>query len=292
MKKILPILLAGGSGKRIVKYLPDGLPKQFSSFFGKTSLFQQALLRFSNEKIFDKPIVITNDSYSMMVQAQADELEIALEKIIWESEAKNTAVSCLVGSYFTEKFYGNRSLLISPTDHIIKSFTMDETIIKFINTHINNNILLIGVKPKYCSTEYGYIEVGPKVNSVANVFTVKNFIEKPKLTIAKKIYNNTNFLWNTGIFTFNNINQNLIFLDKCLNIFSSVSQAVNNGKMSANFFKLDEKSFNSILCNQPFDKIYLEKQLSEVVVTKFESNWYDLGSLETINYLKKERHKG
>ena len=292
MKKILPILLAGGSGKRIARYLPDGLPKQFSSFFGKTSLFQQALLRFSNEKIFHKPIVITNDSYRMMAQAQADKLEIVLEKIICEPTAKNTAVSCLVGSYFTEKFYGNRSLLISPTDHIMKSFTIHDTIIKFINTQINSNILLMGVKPKYCSTEYGYIEVGPKVNSMTNVFKVKNFIEKPKLSIAKKIYNNTNFLWNTGIFTFNNINQNLIFLDNCLNIFSSVSQAVNDGKMSNNFFKLDEKSFNLILSNQPFDKIYLEKPLSEVVVTKFKSNWYDLGSLQTINYLKKEHHTG
>ena len=62
--------------------------------------------------------------------------------------------------------------------------------------------------------------------------------------------------------------------------------------MSNNFFILDEKSFNSILSNQPFDKIYLEKPLSEVVVTKFKSNWYDLGSLQTINYLKKEHHTG
>ena len=69
---ILPILLAGGEGTRVNKYISDGLPKQFSNFFGKKTLFEQTLLRFSDDRVFEKPIVITNEKYKSYVKEQSN----------------------------------------------------------------------------------------------------------------------------------------------------------------------------------------------------------------------------
>ena len=286
---ILPILLAGGEGSRVNKYISDGLPKQFSNFFGKKTLFQQALLRFSNSDDFDHPIIITNEKYKLYVKNQSREIGVPLKNIVCEPSAKNTAVSCMLGSYISEKLYGERWIIVAPTDHLMKNFNLNKEILNLMMKQMENKILLIGVCPKYCSSEYGYIEIKEEILGIQNLYTIKSFREKPNSSLAKKIYNDKNFLWNTGIFMFNNKKHNSIFKDNFFNIYEPISITVDNFKKINNFIILKHVAFDSIVTNDPFDKIYIEKKFSEVVVTKHHSNWYDCGSQTSIEYLKKEK---
>ena len=52
MSAITPVLLAGGTGKRLWPLSRKFYPKQFSNLIGDTSLFQQSALRLvSTEKV-------------------------------------------------------------------------------------------------------------------------------------------------------------------------------------------------------------------------------------------------
>ena len=284
---ILPILLAGGEGTRVNKYISDGLPKQFSNFFGKKTLFEQTLLRFSDDRVFEKPIVITNEKYKSYVKEQSNKVSIELSEIVCEPVAKNTAVSCMLGSHLSEKIYGEKLVIVTPTDHLMKNFNLNEKIIDIMIKRMQSKILLIGVIPKYCSSEYGYIEFKEEIPETQNLYKVKSFLEKPDNSLAKKIYNNDNFLWNTGIFLFNNRIHNLVFKDKFFNTYQTISLAIDNSKKIDDCIILNSDTFKTIMTNDPFDKMYLETAFSEAIVTKHDSNWYDCGSQTSIEYLKK-----
>ena len=57
--RIVPVLLAGGSGTRLWPVSRDGMPKQFMPIVGDRSTFQQALLRLADPKLFAPAIVMT-----------------------------------------------------------------------------------------------------------------------------------------------------------------------------------------------------------------------------------------
>ena len=58
-KKLRPIILAGGIGKRLWPLSTESHPKQFIPIFKDLSLFDLTLQRINNS-IFKKPIVVTS----------------------------------------------------------------------------------------------------------------------------------------------------------------------------------------------------------------------------------------
>jgi len=62
-KKFRPILLAGGSGKRLWPLSTKEKPKQFIELFGDLSLFDLTLQRINNKKLFLEPLIVTSKNY-------------------------------------------------------------------------------------------------------------------------------------------------------------------------------------------------------------------------------------
>ena len=58
-RRIIPVLLAGGSGTRLWPVSRDGMPKQFMPLIGERSTYQQALLRLADANLFAPAIVMT-----------------------------------------------------------------------------------------------------------------------------------------------------------------------------------------------------------------------------------------
>ena len=119
-----------------------------------------------------------------------------------------------------------------------------------------SDICLIGIKPTFPSTQYGYI-----LNSKNKVTSFK---EKPNIETAIELIEN-NALWNSGIVVFR--------LEKILKI----------AKNYLNYFSYNDFLNNyDLLPHQSFDIEVLEKE-KKLLVISCESYWNDLGTWERLS---------
>ena len=89
-QNLRPIVLAGGSGKRLWPLSTKERPKQFIPFFGEYSLFDLTLQRINKASLFKKPIIVTSEDYLSYVEDSITRTGIEPEKLIPEPFSKNT----------------------------------------------------------------------------------------------------------------------------------------------------------------------------------------------------------
>src|SRR5476649_1932074 len=79
---ITPVILVGGSGKRLWPLSRESMPKQFVPLLGKQSTFQQTLERVADRGLFGRPIIATNDAYRFMAEQQAKEIGMDIDILV------------------------------------------------------------------------------------------------------------------------------------------------------------------------------------------------------------------
>ena len=276
--KITPIILSGGSGKRLWPISTQSLPKQFLNipFGSKYSLFQKTILRV-HKNFFEKPIIICSEEHKFAIKSQLEEIKIKPESIIVEPLGRNTAPAicsaCL--KVFREK--ENSMLMVFPSDHLIDENFFFTKIYKLVKQGIINSNTLFGLTPSEPKTSYGYMKISSNNFGLPGV---ESFIEKPSLTKAKSMIKTGNFLWNSGIFLLD-INQTLgLFKKFSRDILSNCKKSLKNAKKDLGFLVLDKESFSKCK-NNSFDYEILEK-CDDLKVLPLKLEWSDLGSWQSI----------
>src|SRR5438477_5597933 len=82
MTKIVPVLLAGGTGTRLWPVSRDALPKQFLPLVGERSTYQDTLLRVADSSLFGPPIIITGADFRFFARRQAEDIGIDATVVI------------------------------------------------------------------------------------------------------------------------------------------------------------------------------------------------------------------
>ena len=95
--RIVPVLLAGGSGTRLWPVSRDGMPKQFMPLVGERSTFQQALLRLADRNLFAPPIVMTVGDFRFFARRQAEQLGQELT-VVLEPARRDSAAAIAAGT--------------------------------------------------------------------------------------------------------------------------------------------------------------------------------------------------
>jgi len=118
-QKLRPIILAGGSGKRLWPLSTKERPKQFIPFFGEYSLFDLTFQRLNKASLFKKPIIVTSKDYLGYVEDSIIRTGLEPEKIILEPLSKNTfpAISLAVLTALLK--YKDENFIATPSDHYI-----------------------------------------------------------------------------------------------------------------------------------------------------------------------------
>ncbi|OGF19748.1 hypothetical protein A3G56_02915 [Candidatus Falkowbacteria bacterium RIFCSPLOWO2_12_FULL_45_10] len=197
------VILAGGSGTRLWPLSRHRHPKQIHPIIGDQTLLQKTYQRLRQGFAAQDIYVVTGKDYLETVSQQLPELPAS--QIISEPCKRDTAAA--IGLAATWFYFRNPQEIIATVhaDHFIdkedeylRLLRLAESVVK---QHPDKGVL-IGVKPTYPETGYGYIKMNSQFFSLGEqkVFLVESFVEKPDLTTARQYVSQWQYLWNPGYF--------------------------------------------------------------------------------------------
>lgn len=260
------VILCGGSGTRLWPLSRVASPKQFAKIFDNKSLFELTIER--NEHIVDGFIIIVNEKQLDLCKSQIPSHIKNIEFII-EPVGRNTAPAITLATLS----HPEESLLVLPSDHLIKDLDVYATCVKTAKEQADlNNLVTFGIKAKHAETGYGYIE--------ADGINVLSFKEKPDHQTAVQYVSSGNFFWNSGMFLFNS-KFYLVELEKYSpNIFAKSKEALQKANVDSNTTFIQKQDMESI----PEDSIdyAVMEHCNAVKVIPSPFYWSDLGSFDSL----------
>lgn len=286
--KITPVILSGGSGTRLWPVSRELNPKQFLNFFGKYSLFQQAVLRVKNSEEFANPIIICNNEHRFTAAEELQKVNVEASSIILEPIGRNTAPAIAIAALdIITKTPKDDLMLVMPSDHIIKDQNEFTAAVKKAAQAAQEEYLVtFGIVPDKAETGYGYIKKDAALKKLSDVFGVEKFVEKPNAETATKFVKSGDYLWNSGIFVFRascylealQKHNNEIFIN-CVNSYKRATRDLD-------FLRLQAEDFEKC-ANISIDYAVMEKA-QKVAVVPLDAGWSDVGSWQAVADLEKK----
>lgn len=270
------ILLSGGSGKRLWPLSNESRSKQFLKVLKNDknkeyeSMIQRVWEQLKDCDLQKDTLIATSKEQEKMINLQIGE---NVKKVI-EPSRRDTfaaiALSC-VYLYDVENVSLDENITVAPVDPFV-NLDYFEHIKKLpkILMESDCDLALMGVKPSYPSTKFGYIETE---NQNGEWFKVKSFKEKPDEEGAKSLIEN-NALWNCGVFCFK--------LGTIIDLLLKKKLPTNHKELNANY---------ELLENNSFDYEFVEK-INSIAVLPFNGEWKDLGTWESLALELKENEIG
>lgn len=286
-KKIYPVILSGGIGLRLWPASTESYPKQFLNINSSNSLIFDTLKRIEN-KIFHPPTIIGSFDHRFLIKNEIKNNNIKYRSIFLEPMQRNTMASITICTLDILKKDPNAIILALPADHIIQQKQLFLKVIKeSVKIAEKNFITTFGIKPNSINTSMGYITAGKK--KVYNGYLIDRFIEKPPISIAKKLTNSKKSFWNSGIFLFaakNFVNEAENYAKQTIDLAYRVQKSI---KKDMIFKVIPNKPFAKF-DNEPVDKSIMEKTKNGVTVP-IDIKWFDVGSWKgVLDVVKKDKN--
>lgn len=196
------VIMAGGIGSRFWPLSTPEYPKQFIDILGcGRTLIQLTVDRFEGVCNPENFWVVTNALYVDIVKNQLP--QIPEEHILAEPAARNTAPCIAWACWSIRQEAPDANVVITPADAVVMNPVEFRRVIGNALEYTENNdaIVTVGIKPSRPETGYGYVETSENVSE--EIYSVKEFREKPNLETAKEYVAKGNYLWNAGIFVWN-----------------------------------------------------------------------------------------
>ncbi len=195
---VYAVIMAGGSGTRFWPVSRQSIPKQCLHITSQKSMIQETVDRLIPIIEKDKFYVATGNHLYESIRQDLPDIGFILEPV-----ARNTAPCIGLSMIHLLHKDPDAIVLLETADHYYQDEELyRQHLLEAINhatTH--NNICLIGIKPAYPATGYGYIQQGSPVNECGvQIFEVQRFVEKPGLDVAEQYVESGEYLWNSGMF--------------------------------------------------------------------------------------------
>jgi len=275
------VIMAGGKGERLWPKSRRGRAKHVLAFGTRKVMIQETIRRlkkfFPLQNIFLVTIKKQLPSLKPYISA------LPKNNVILEPAGRDTAAAVCLSSLTLEKRFGNVAMAVLPADHMIKDsklFLKDLLFAEKIASS-NSGLVTIGIKPKYPSVGYGYIELGKKISGY-NI--VKRFIEKPKKKTAEKFYKRKNCLWNSGIFVWETGSILLALKRHMPNVYYGLKDVVRFEAKHGYSLRLSNeyKQFKPISIDYGVMEPITKHRTQKIFCVKSGFDWVDIGSWSSI----------
>lgn len=264
------VLLSGGSGKRLWPLSNDTRSKQFLKVLEsnngneneKQSMVQRVWRQLNSVGLSDSSLIATSKMQRDMIHSQVG-MDVPL---IIEPERRDTFPAIALASAYlasVEKVSSEEIIVVLPVDPYVEDGFFEKVKdLEKVLIETSADLALIGVKPTYPSSKYGYIV--PNIEENSNEYiTVNHFTEKPSEEKAQTLID-LNALWNCGVFAFK-----LSFL---INIMNQKGLPIEYDELEMMYNTLPKISF---------DYEVVEKA-EHIVAIPYDGYWKDLGTWNTL----------
>ncbi|MED2256252.1 sugar phosphate nucleotidyltransferase [Brevibacillus parabrevis] len=262
------VLLSGGSGKRLWPLSNDVRSKQFLKLIrnGESepeSMVQRVWRQLAANQFEDMAYISTSQSQVDLIYSQLG----ADVPLILEPQKRDTFPAiALIASYLhsVKQLGPDEVVTVMPVDSFVEDHFFQK--LKGLETVIQQSgadLALMGVKPTYPSTKYGYVIPVQADNESGSFLQVARFTEKPAVETASQLIAQ-GALWNCGVFAFR--------LGYMLQELQKKQLPTDYDQLVARYTALPKISF---------DYEVVEKA-KHVVVVPYAGDWKDLGTWNTL----------
>ena len=275
---MIPVILSGGSGTRLWPLSRKSYPKQFLSFSNSEhSMLQETLLRLNGLTNLEAPYIVCNHEHRFLIAEQLRTIECQSAEIILEPVARNTAPAVAVAALKAVQANKDALLLVLSADHVIKDIAaFHQAIAKAERLARDNYLVTFGISPDKPETGYGYILRDQAIETVADSYTIKRFVEKPDLATAEDYVASGEYYWNSGMFLFK-ASRYLEELEKYApEILLRSQQSLQNSQYDADFLRLDETAFQA--CPDDSIDYAVMENTDTASVVHLNAQWSDVGA--------------
>lgn len=274
-------IMAGGTGTRLWPKSREKKPKQLLPFISNESLLEETVQDIKGLVPDDKILVVTNKNYIQEIKKQLPKVKHYLLEPF--KLGKTLAIGAT--ALYLAKLDPKAVMVLLWSDSYIGNKKEYKRILKKAESYAKKGQnLIIGIKPEYPATCYGYIKMGRKIDS--ELYRLEEFQEKPNRKTANRFFNSDKFVWNPGI--------SLWRVDKLLELYKKYEPNTYNRLMELEKFintnKFSEKAketLKDVPKTEIEDTIY--PKAKDLAVIPADIAWNDIGHWGAIkDIVKKE----
>lgn len=282
---VYPVILCGGSGKRLWPVSRHDCPKQFQRLTSKHSLIQETVLRARDVLGLGAPIILCNEEHRFMVSDHMKEIGIEPLAIVCEPVSRNTGAAMAAAAAILKEQDPNGIMLAMPSDHYIgDTEAFQEAFARAKSAAGCGFLVTFGIDPTRPETGYGYIEQGGSVSGAPNVSSIARFVEKPTEPEAERLISEGGYLWNSGMFVFP--------VSTLLKEFERLAPEVHAASLEA-VEKAASVDGGITLSRGPFSKspdlsidVAIMERTQKAAVVKADIDWSDIGTWPAVRRMR------
>lgn len=278
---VVPVILCGGSGKRLWPVSRKSNPKQFQRLYSKNSLLQETILRADSIDELANPLLICNGDHKFLISEQLDEVGMSPLAVMCEPSSRGTGPALCAAASMLYEQNPDAIMLVMPSDHRIgNAEAFKEAVQTAREAASRGRLVLFGAVPTRPETGYGYIRAGQKMKKLNDAFNVSSFVEKPDAVTAQSYMDDGRYLWNCGIFMFPVATLLEEFSKYTPDISQMSAAALDKGQIEDEHIHLEAAAFAKAP-DISVDRAVLENT-KRCAVVKVDMDWSDIGTWHSL----------
>jgi len=126
---------------------------------------------------------------------------IPKQQVIAEPLQRNTAPAIGLIAHVLASMDPDAVMGVFPADHVIGKVAAFQAVVRAaLKSATAGHLTVVGIKPRWAETGYGYIEFPRGIATGAKPLPVRRFHEKPEIAKARRYLAAGNYYWNSGMF--------------------------------------------------------------------------------------------
>lgn len=195
---MVAVFMAGGSGTRLWPLSRESNPKQLHALVGEKSLMAETVERVLPIVAEDDVWIVTSRRYRERIHDHVP--NVPREQIIGEPFPLGTSLAVGLAAIHVARHDPDAVMFVGWADSYIRNGDAFISALQLAEESIRDcEGVVLGVRPTFPATGYGYIEMGRPLHEHAGAFRIAQFLEKPDIETAELFYESGQYLWNPGI---------------------------------------------------------------------------------------------